>query len=196
MARRAFFSFHYQADVQRAMVVRNSWVTQERTSAGFFDSSVFEASQKESDDALKRFLREGLQNTSVTVVLAGKQTFERRWVRYELVQSFRRGSGILCAQIDQIKNLAQETTPRGENPLNSLAYKVVGDTIQFWEKAGGVWKQYQDAGSMNTSDCVYAVEGGDYKQFTCLFKTYDYVAGDGYANMGNWIEAAAVAAGK
>ena len=66
MPRRTFFSFHYKPDVTRAWVVRNSWVTKvaqgTRDDAGFFDSSVFEASQRESDDSLKRFLREGLNS--------------------------------------------------------------------------------------------------------------------------------------
>ena len=77
MARRTFFSFHYKPDVTRAWVVRNSWVTKvaqgDRDDAGFFDSSVFEASQRESDDSLKRFLREGLNNTTVTCILVGRK---------------------------------------------------------------------------------------------------------------------------
>ena len=38
MARRVFFSFHYERDHWRANVVRNSWVTKDRESAGFFDA--------------------------------------------------------------------------------------------------------------------------------------------------------------
>ena len=30
MARRVFFSFHYDNDINRSMTVRNSWVTQEK----------------------------------------------------------------------------------------------------------------------------------------------------------------------
>ena len=68
MARRTFFSFHYKPDIWRAMNVRNSWVvTDDQADRGFFDSSVFEATRRESEDALKRFLREGLANTSVYV---------------------------------------------------------------------------------------------------------------------------------
>jgi len=89
MPRRTFFSFHYEPDVWRAWNVRNSWVVKEsdEESRGFFDSSVFEASKKESDDALKTFLRKGLENTSVTCVLAGTHTWSRRWVRYEIARS-------------------------------------------------------------------------------------------------------------
>src|SRR5258707_8492680 len=51
--RKVFFSFHYQPDVHRAFVIRNSWVTKEgRAEAGFFDASVFEAKKRESKDSL------------------------------------------------------------------------------------------------------------------------------------------------
>ena len=56
LPRRTFFTFHYKPDVTRAWVVRNSWVPKvaqgTREGAGFFDSSVFEASQRQSGDSL------------------------------------------------------------------------------------------------------------------------------------------------
>jgi hypothetical protein len=81
LPRRTFFSFHYTPDVWRAWNVRNSWVvkSEDQADSGFFDGSVFEASKKEGDDALKTFLRHGLNNTSVTCVLAGTDTWSRRW---------------------------------------------------------------------------------------------------------------------
>ncbi len=39
MARRVFFSFHYERDVWRAGQVRNSWVTKDREEAGFWDAA-------------------------------------------------------------------------------------------------------------------------------------------------------------
>lgn len=41
MARKVFFSFKYK-DVSRAMIVRNSWVTQGTQAAGFVDAADFE----------------------------------------------------------------------------------------------------------------------------------------------------------
>ena len=41
MARRVFFSFHYERDIWRANVVRNSWLTKDREAAGFFDASLW-----------------------------------------------------------------------------------------------------------------------------------------------------------
>ena len=45
MARRVFFSFKYE-DVSRAMVVRNSWVTQGKEAAGFIDAADFEGGKE------------------------------------------------------------------------------------------------------------------------------------------------------
>ncbi len=44
MARRIFFSFHYENDVWRANIVRNSWVTAD--AAGFVDAADFEEVKK------------------------------------------------------------------------------------------------------------------------------------------------------
>ncbi len=52
MARKVFFSFKYE-DVSRAMVVRNSWVTQGKESAGFIDKAEFEEVKKRVDHAIK-----------------------------------------------------------------------------------------------------------------------------------------------
>lgn len=197
MSRRTFFSFHYTPDVQRAMVVRNSWVTKEnREDAGFFDSSVFEASQRTGDDALRRFLHDGLKNSTVTCVLAGTETAGRRWVRYELVQSFRRGNGLLCVHIHRIKNFDKQSATAGTNPLDVLAYKVEGERILFFENNADKWKAYKDAPSMALSDAPYAVADGDYKCFSALFGTYEWFGDNGADNLGMWIEAAATAAGR
>jgi len=46
MARRVFFSFHYERDVWRAGQVRNCWVTKDREEAGFWDAASWEEVKK------------------------------------------------------------------------------------------------------------------------------------------------------
>jgi hypothetical protein len=67
---------HYVPDVWRAWSVRNSWVVKpgEEVDSGFFDSSVFEASKRRGDDVLKAFLRDGMENTSVTHAAFGSRS--------------------------------------------------------------------------------------------------------------------------
>ena len=146
MARRVFFSFEY-GDVSRAMVVRNSWVTQGREAAGFIDAAAFEDLERQGDDAIRAWIDDQLIGTTVTAVLVGEKTCDSRWVKYEIDKSIKRGNGLLGIDVSKIKDLNGETSERcGQIPA--------GYSFYFWNKD------------------------------------------DGYANLGDWIENAAAAAGK
>src|ERR1017187_8146827 len=84
MARRAFFSFHYERDAWRAGQVRNSWVTKDRESAGFWDAAAWEEVKKKGNPAIEKWIDDQLKGTSVTVVLIGAQTSTREYVGYEI----------------------------------------------------------------------------------------------------------------
>ncbi|MCB0109299.1 MAG: TIR domain-containing protein, partial [Caldilineaceae bacterium] len=82
MAKRVFFSFHYQDVIDfRANVVRQHWLTKpDRQAAGFFDASIWGNAKLSGDTAIKRVINAGLERTSVTCVLVGSDTWARRWV--------------------------------------------------------------------------------------------------------------------
>lgn len=130
MARRVFFSFEYEHDVSRANVVRNSWVTQGKEAAGFIDAADFEEIKKGGDAAIKKWIRDQLWNTSVTVVLVGSHTCSSKYVKYEIEQSKERGNGLLGIDISKIKDLNGKTTERcGKIPK--------GYSFYFWNNDGG-----------------------------------------------------------
>jgi len=200
MARRTFFSFHYKPDVHRAWNVRNSWVTKVaqdgRKSAGFFDSSVFEAAQRTDDDSLKRLLRDGLKNTSVTCVLVGAQTTLRRWVRYEILRSFVCGNGLFAVHIHTMKNLQGQTSTKGGNPFDDLAFEVAGDRVRFREYMTSGWEYSGDLTSMPANDLRYDIGTMTNHTFSSLFPTYNWSGDNGRDNLGDWIEEAALVAGR
>jgi hypothetical protein len=66
MARRVFFSFHYQNDVWRANQVRNSHIVDGTAAAGFQDGSLWEEAKKKGDAAIKKLIDDGLSGTTVT----------------------------------------------------------------------------------------------------------------------------------
>ena len=116
--RHVFFSFHYERDIWRANVVRNSWVTKDREDAGFWDASLWEIAKKTGDDAIKRMIDEGLKNTSVTAVLIGAETYNRKWVRYEIEKSHERGNGLLGVYINNIPDKDKFRDAKGKNPFD------------------------------------------------------------------------------
>lgn len=121
MARRVYFAFHYQNDITRVNVVRNSWLThKDRESAGFFDASLWEKAKKTGDDAIKRMIQNGLEGTSVTAFLLGAETAQRPWVRYELEESHKRGNGMLAVTIHGIKNFLGQISLPGQNIFDTF----------------------------------------------------------------------------
>src|ERR1700722_3356162 len=149
MARKVFFSFHYDHDVRRVVQVRNSWVIRPGDEAQpFYDSAEFEQAKKYAG-GIEKWIEEQLKGTSVTVVLFGAQTYEREWVRYEIKRSHELGKGILAIDIHRMKDPQQGADVQGENPL------------AYWS----------------------ATRNGVKTSFTELYKTYDWVGDNGYANM-------------
>jgi len=189
MARRVYFAFHYQRDIWRVNEVRNSWVTQEREEAGFYDASLWEESKKKGDLAIKRMINAGIQNTSVTCVLIGTETFKRRWVQYEIVKSFDKGNGLLGVYIDSLADKDRNTCPRGKNPFDYLGIVLADDgksaEVKVWDN--GSWVNYTDYPKVT---CNYkAGYGGNFYQFSKLgAKLYDWSEDDGYTNFDTWVE--------
>lgn len=200
MARRTFFSFHYQPDVWRAWNVRNSWVVRadDQEDQGFFDGSVFEASQRESEESLKRFLRDGLQNTSVTCVLTGNLTWQRRWVRYEIARSVVRGNGLLTVYIDGVRDRNGHISTRGADPLSNMGLYRTPSGIYLAEWKNANWVKYEDYTLAIPEEALWfnPPSTDNVVQLSTHCLAYDFVQQNGRENIGGWIETAAGLAGK
>lgn len=133
MARRTFFSFHYRNDVNRAMVVRNSWVTMaDREAAGFTDAAAFEEIKKKGQAAVEAWIDEQLKGTSVTVVLIGSETSTRPYCKTELKKSYAKGNGMLGIYIHQIKDMNTGTTStKGSNQFGQIGTDSNGNAVYF-----------------------------------------------------------------
>lgn len=118
VAHRAFFSFHYEEDVTRASVVRNSEALKKQPSE-FIDASLWEEAKRKGDTAIQKLIDEALIGTTVTVVLIGSETSTRKWIEYEIAESEKRGNALLGVYIHKIKDLDGDTTLKGKNPLPS-----------------------------------------------------------------------------
>ena len=123
MARKAFFSFHYERDAWRAANVRNSGILSKDDEYGFIDAVDWEKIEREGDAAIKRWIRDQLKNTTVTVVLIGTETASREWVRYEICESWKRGNAIVGVRIHGIKDQESKTDSFGVNPLDVVKFE-------------------------------------------------------------------------
>ena len=116
MARRVFFSFHYQRDIWRINQIRSIPNITGCAAAGFQDSSLWETARKKSDESIKRLIDDGLNNTSVTVVFIGQETAGRKFINYEIEKSLERGNGLVGVQIHHLENSTGDTDSPGDSP--------------------------------------------------------------------------------
>lgn len=147
MARRVFFSFHYQRDIWRINQIRSIPNITGCSAAGFQDASLWEEAKKKSESAIKKLIDDGLYNTSVTVVFIGAKTAGRQYINYEIEQSSKRGNGIIGVQIHHIKDKDGDTDNEGVIPakltlLGVKIYKYVdhaklGEWIEAAAKGAG-----------------------------------------------------------
>lgn len=153
MARQSFFSFIYKKDNWRAGIVRNSWVTQDRKASGFFDSADWEEVKKKSDSEIEKWIDKQLAGTSVTVVLIGAETADKKWINYEITSSHKKGNGMLGIYIHQLKDKDQKTTTKGRNPFDDWSVTKDGKKVLF----SSMYKTYDwvdDDGYSNMGDWI------------------------------------------
>jgi hypothetical protein len=193
MARRVFFSFHYQDVIDfRANVVRNHWMTKpDREEAGYFDASVWENARRQGETALKRLINGALEGTSNTCVLIGSQTYARPWVRYELLKSFRRGNHLFGVHINGIKSKNGNTETLGPNPLEyvGVTFSADGSTATLWEKNESAWTEYDKIDE--SANCAFQVEQqfrGKGFNLGNWYQVYKWNANDGYNNFSSWVK--------
>ena len=149
MVRRVFFSFHYEEDINRSMVVRNSWVTQGKEVAGFIDKAEFEKVKKEGKEAICRWIDKQLVGTSVTVVLIGQETLNRPFVQYEIRKSIERGNAIIGVYIHNIKDMITQKTSIKGNPHTIIGYYEGKIPAYFDNICDGIYDYSQDNGYSN-----------------------------------------------
>ncbi|TNF69408.1 MAG: TIR-like domain-containing protein [Gammaproteobacteria bacterium] len=123
--RKVFFSFHYDRDIWRVNQVRNSWIIRnEKETQPFLDKADWESKKRAGDQAIKNWISDQLNGASVTVVLIGAETSNRKWVTHEIKESYRLKKGLLGIYINNIQDSQNQTDHQGTNPFGKL---YIGD---------------------------------------------------------------------
>lgn len=128
MARRAFYSFHFDADNWRAAQVRNCKAIDGNEPVS--DNS-WEQVKRGGDAAIQRWIDNELSGRSCTVVLIGAATAGRKWIEYEIQKSWNDRKGLVGVYINKLKDRNGYQSARGSNPFNGFTFKQNGMTYQL-----------------------------------------------------------------
>ena len=119
MARKCFFSFHYKPDSHRAAQVRGIGTIEGNRPATDND---WESITSRGDAAIKKWIAGQMLGKSCTVVLVGSKTANRKWINYEIVQSWDKGMGVVGIYIHGLKNLDGRISTKGNNPFDYITH--------------------------------------------------------------------------
>lgn len=204
--RKVFFSFHYD-DIMRVNNVRNVWKIYHpntQTMRSFYDSSLWESRKLEGPEALKRLIREGVEQTSAICVLIGADTWSREWVRYEIARAIIDNRGLLGVHINSLNHHQSGFPhPLGSNPFDYMGlYRqhnalLGGAQYYLYEYEGGAWRPYQHySNAVSLPAYLQSPAPGYIRQLSCGVPIYDFIGGTGHSNIGSWIDAAAQRVGR
>src|SRR2546427_4348468 len=117
MARRVFFSFHYSPDNWRASQVRQMGVIEGEPPVSDND---WETITKGGDAAIQRWIDSQLSGKGCTVVLIGAGTAGRKWINYEILNSWDDGKGVVGVHIHGLKDRNGQQSSKGTNPFDHI----------------------------------------------------------------------------
>ena len=117
MARRVFFSFHFENDAWRAGQVRNMGALDGNEPVSDND---WEAIRRHGDAAIRSWIDSQLSGRSCVVVLIGSQTAGRKWIDYEIRQAWSKRKGLLGVHVYGLKDRHEQIATKGRNPFGDI----------------------------------------------------------------------------
>ena len=159
MARRVFFSFHYDVDAWRASQVRNMGALEGNVPCSDND---WETVKKGGDKAIEKWIADQLSGRSCTVVLVGGQTASRKWVIHEIQESWNAGKGVVGIRIHNLKDKAGNFGSYGTNPFDQLTLqngtKFLSSIAKLYDPPGltstDVYKHIKDTMSSWVEEAI------------------------------------------
>ncbi len=189
MAKRVFFSFHYE-DVIRANIVKNHWVAKpDRETAGFFDGSLQEKEKTYGIEGVKKLIDSGLENTSNTCVLIGSETYNRKWVKYEIFKSLDKGNHVFAVHINELNEFNSPPKPLGPNPFDYIGLKYNYSTwIPYQGSINGWWEPFPLITKISYRPPIFNIFSNYVYKLSDFFPTHRWISQNGFDNFSNWIK--------
>ena len=133
--RRVFYSFHYKPDSWRVSEVRNIGVIEGNSPASDND---WEQVTRGGDAAIKRWIDGQLKGRTCAVVLVGSETANRKWINYEIEQSWSNGKGVVGIHIHGLKDKDGHISNKGDNPFDylKLGDKEMSEIVKCYNPQG------------------------------------------------------------
>ena len=126
MARRVFYSFHFQPDNWRASQVRNMGVVEGNPPAS---DNAWEAVKRGGDVGIRKWIDAQMFGRSCAVVLIGTDTASRKWIKYEIEKTWNESKGVFGIYVHNLKDSSGIQVNKGNNPFNEFTIGSAGKKL-------------------------------------------------------------------
>ena len=112
--KRVYYSFHYEKDYWRLQQIRKNPAVQGQS---IYAADEWENLKWEGDYRVKTIIDKAMQNRHCVVVLIGTETFDSRWVQYEIEKAWSERKGLFGIYIHNLKDGNGNRSEMGRNPF-------------------------------------------------------------------------------
>jgi len=128
LAKTVFYSFHYSNDVHRVQLIKHMGALEGQP---ILNSQDWEAVRQRGDQAIQNWIDNQMKWKKAVIVLIGRQTAGRKWVKYEIEKAWSNNKPLLGVYIHGLASLDDGPDRKGESPFNkSLQIPVFDPTIK------------------------------------------------------------------
>ena len=117
MAKSVFYSFHYDHDVHRVQLVRN---INALVGQPVLNAQAWENVQAGGTNAVVKWIDEQMSYKKAVIVLIGKHTVTRPWVKYEIEKAWADKKPLLGVRIHGLSSLGT-VDAAGGNPFDKVS---------------------------------------------------------------------------
>ena len=145
MTKSVFFSFQYDPDNWRVQEVMNMGAI---SGEPLFTPQDWEKVRRETDKAIKDWIRRQMLYTKAVTVLVGATTYKSHWVNYEIRKAWNDKRPLLGVRIHGLLDKDGRTASYGQNPftqINLPSGKTIADYVTLINPNGNSSKDvYSD----------------------------------------------------
>lgn len=134
MAKTVFYSFHYERDVKRVQLVTNINALEGQP---ILNSQEWEKVRRGGNAAIQKWIDEQMAYKKAVIILIGKETATRPWVKYEIQKAWADKRPLLGIRIHGLSSMGTVDSIGG-NPFTNAGINRVPiydpTTVDWWGK--------------------------------------------------------------
>jgi hypothetical protein len=129
---------------------------------------------------------------NVLVILNGPHTASQRWIQFEVMRAFIRGTPMMVVDVSCIRDERKLRAVRGRNTLEFLSAEAEAQTLWLKEFNPVVqkWQAARASSSVPRYAVPYAMDGNGPWLLSSIFPFYRWTDDWGERNLGQWVERA------